>query len=414
VPGARSGVPHPHPSPIGVADLTLAVLALKKAIAAYIEPAAGGHALAFERPSGRRTSLPLPGDLGDAGAMRLSLLAGFDLARGATHLGRLRVRHSSRTVELLAMMNGASQGLSLELRRIVSAPDRADAPSEAGDRVGPYRLFEELGRGGTGVVYRAEHVALQKAVALKLMNPKVVAVGQRAAMLLREGRAASRARHEGIVDVTDFGSTEGGRVYLVMELVPWPTLEALLAGGAIAPQRAVAITRQILRALGAAHGAGVVHRDLKPSNVFVSPDDQVKLGDFGAAAVEVGERPLAEGSATPLWGTPQYMAPEHSRGEADRRTDLYALGVMLFRMLSGKLPFEGSSFVQIMAKHIEAPVPPVMSPHGPLPEAFGDLVRMALAKCPEDRYQRASDMLRDLEQAGLQLLRRGWQKWLPT
>jgi serine/threonine-protein kinase len=197
--------------------------------------------------------------------------------------------------------------------------------------------------------------------------------------------------------------------------VPWPTLEQILDKGAMPPARAVVVARNILKALGAAHAGGVVHRDLKPSNVFVSPEDEVKLGDFGAAAVLEGERPIDTAEERlPLWGTPQYMAPEHSRGAADRRTDLYALGIMLFRMLSGYLPFYGGTFIQVMVKHIEEPVPPVTSPYGSLPLALVEVVNRALAKQPDDRYQRASDMLRDLEQAGLLLQRKGWQKWLPT
>ncbi len=421
-PTALRPSPRRGPSPIGTADLILAALLQEKAVAVYIDPADNGHAASFETSRGQRTTLPLTGDLGDAVIIRLGLLCGFDVGAARAHLGRIRVRLGTSTGEVLVMISTGGQGLAVELRRILTvgnAPEAGGKQNQApGDpnTLGPYRLFEELGRGGTGVVYRALHVPLERPVALKILSSDVIRDVRRGALLLREGRAVSRIRHPGIVDVTDFGSTPDGRVFLVMELIPWPTLEkTLLAVRALPPLRAVAITREILKALGATHARGIVHRDLKPSNVFVGPDDRVKLGDFGAASAIDGERPLdGTDEDSPLLGTPQYMAPEHTSGPVDRRSDLYAMGVMLFQMLSGKLPFNGKTPAEVFIQHMEAPIPPVIGPGGPISPGLAAVVQRALAKQIEQRYQRVSDMLADLDKAALGVTRKGWQRWLPA
>jgi serine/threonine-protein kinase len=237
-------------------------------------------------------------------------------------------------------------------------------------------------------------------VAIKVLHRELAADPRLASQFVREGRAASLANHPGIVNVTDFGRLPSGRAYLVMELVEAATLEAVLAEGALRPRRAVAIARRIAAALAAAHVRGVIHRDLKPSNVFLDPHDGVKIGDFGAAKVI---SPLPDSTATQhgvVLGTPFYMSPEQARGlPTDERTDFYALGCILFRMIAGRPPYEGETVMDIVSGHMSRPVPRLESPVGPVPEAVVSIVAKAMAKRAEDRPQTVSEIGADLDRA---------------
>jgi serine/threonine-protein kinase len=234
------------------------------------------------------------------------------------------------------------------------------------------------------------------------------------ARFVREARAASRVHHPGIVDVIDFGSLPDGRAFLVMERIDGETLEQIIDGsGAMDPARAVTIARRIATALDAAHGAGVVHRDLKPSNVFVLADDAIKLADFGAAKMIDSTSP-AETQKGQIFGTPYYMSPEHARGLAtDRRTDVYSLGCVLYEMLTGTVPFDGPTVMDILTKHIMEPLSP-MQTMVPIPDVLERTVSRALAKRVEERYQTAAEMGADLDRAAAALGRTGWRRWLPT
>jgi serine/threonine-protein kinase len=284
----------------------------------------------------------------------------------------------------------------------------------APDRLGAYRLIDKLGEGGTGVVYRAVHVALGKPVAIKVLHADVARDPRLATTLLREGRLASRAHHPGIVDVTDFGTTRDGRTYLVMELVTWPTLRDLLREGALQEERAVAICRKVLLALDEAHRQGVVHRDLKPANVFVGPEDVIKIGDFGTArGMRPGESGVRDTRENTVSGSPDYMSPEHCRGQyTDGRTDVYALGCMLFEMLTGDVPFGGETAVAVMIKQVNEAVPAPVGPGGPVSEPLAEVVRHAMTKRVEERYQTASEMLAELDRVTSALTARGWRRWL--
>jgi serine/threonine-protein kinase len=264
------------------------------------------------------------------------------------------------------------------------------------------------------VVYRAVHVALGKPVAVKVLHADVARDPRLATTLLREGRLASRAHHPGIVDVTDFGTTRDGRTYLVMELVEWPTLRHLLREGALQEDRSVNICRQILLALDEAHRQGVVHRDLKPSNVFVGASDVVKIGDFGTARwMRPGEAGVKDTRENTVTGSPDYMSPEHCRGQlTDGRTDIYALGCMLFEMLTGDVPYSGETAVAVMIKQVNEPVPPLEGPGGPVSEPLAEVVRRAMAKHPDARYQSAAEMAADLDRAASTLTAKGWRRWL--
>jgi serine/threonine-protein kinase len=250
-----------------------------------------------------------------------------------------------------------------------------------------------------GIVYRARRDGQGRPVAVKLLNPSIASDPAMTSRFAREGRAAALVNDPGVVGVTDFGQLADGRAYLVMEIVEGRTLEDVLQAGALPPAEAVRIAVRILVALEAAHVRGVVHRDLKPSNVFLAPGGQVKIADFGAALVDDARR-SGRTDAGLVLGSPAYMAPEQALGRAtDDRADLYSLGCVLYRMLSGNPPFQARTLVEVLRQQIEQAPGPVSSPHGALPVVLVEAVDRALAKGPDDRFRSAGDMRAVLEQA---------------
>jgi serine/threonine protein kinase len=409
------------PTAVETADVLLAAAVQRRTLAVIVEPAARGHEVLIETPEGITHAVTLEPGMGDAVVARVALVVGLDVAAPAGQLGRVTVAVDEAVAELVAMTFHRGGGRGFEVRRLVGAGEAAAAtrPARAGglapvsqDRVGAYRLLRKLGDGGMGAVYRAEHVALAKPVAIKILHPDVARDPRLSITLLREGRVASRAHHPGIVDVTDFGTTQDGRTYLVMELVEWPTLREVLHQGMIDGARAVVIARQILLALDHAHNQGVVHRDLKPANVFVGPDDAVKIGDFGTArALRPGESGVRDTRENTVSGSPDYMSPEHCRGQlTDRRTDIYAVGCILFELLTGSVPFSGDTPVAVMLKQVHDPVPPIVGMCGAAPEVLAAVVRKAMAKTVEARYQDAPEMIADLDRAWVGLDRTPWGK----
>ena len=406
------------PSVMDVADVLLAAAVQRPTLSVIVEPGARGHEVLVETSEGISHALTLDAALGDAVVARVALVVGLDVAASAGQLGRATVSVGGATAELVAMTFHRGGGQGFEVRRLVGSSDalpKQDAAVPGGsDRLGAYRLIDKLGEGGTGVVYRAVHVALGKPVAVKVLHADVARDPRLATTLLREGRLASRAHHPGIVDVTDFGTTRDGRTYLVMELLQWPTLRDLLRQGALQEDRATGICRQILAALEEAHRQGVVHRDLKPANVFVGPGDLVKIGDFGTARfMGPGTSGVKDTRENTVTGSPDYMSPEHCRGQlTDGRTDIYALGCMLFEMLTGDVPFTGETAVAVMIKQVNEPVPPLAGPGGPVSEPLAEIVRRAMSKRVETRYQTAAEMTADLDRAAAALTARGWRRWL--
>lgn len=271
----------------------------------------------------------------------------------------------------------------------------------AGHTVGLYKLHELLGSGAMGVVYRGEHVYLGKEVAIKVLRAGSARRGQAIKWFLREARAASRISHPGIVEVTDFGKSADGTVFLVMELVRGEPLDFVLERERrLHPLRAMSLALQIADAIAAAHRQGIIHRDLKPANVMVTmraersrparhPFESIKLLDFGVAKMydpATGGWP-ADGQT--IVGTAEYIAPEVVQGMAvDARTDIYSLGVILYEMLAGSVPFRGASAVDTMLKTAADPVPPLRSrvPDVELTPELDALLIRALAKRPGDRH----------------------------
>jgi serine/threonine protein kinase len=196
-----------------------------------------------------------------------------------------------------------------------------------------------------------------------------------------------------------------------MELVVGPTLSALIeAEGPLAPARVLTLSGRIADALHAASVRGVVHRDLTPSNIFVCEGDWPKIGDFGVAKLVDKDAPATDAlpKAEPVVGTAGYMSPEQGLGDpVDARSDIYSLGCVMYRMVTGKVPFTGNSLYTVLLKHMNEPPPPMESPHGPIPEPLSSIILRALAKRPNERYQSAEEMLADITNTSKTLERGG-------
>jgi len=273
---------------------------------------------------------------------------------------------------------------------------------------GKYRIDEKIDEGGMGCVYRATHVLMEKVVAVKVLHPALAADEKIVARFTREARAASRISHPHAINVTDFGESEGGVVYLVMEYLRGRTLKDVIRGDGPMPlARAVEIVRQVSGALEAAHAEGVVHRDLKSDNIMLdetaSGGDWAKVLDFGIAKIQQSVDKTDPGLTAPniIIGTPQYMSPEQcaQASDIDARSDIYSFGVILYEMFIGHVPFTGDSPTVIMMKHLQEPPPSVLEERKDLPAEVGRVVARSLAKRPEDRFQTVGELHDALAQA---------------
>ena len=266
---------------------------------------------------------------------------------------------------------------------------------EPGTVLGSYRLIEVIGEGGMGVVYLAEHTKLGRRVALKVLRSEYSENPQAVHRFFAEARAVNKINHSNIVEITDFVENPGSDNYYIMELLRGSTLASVIDNEGIPTlERSVGIMLQVASALGAVHAAGIVHRDLKPDNVFLTErngqKDFVKLLDFGVAKLG-GDTAISVHStaAGAILGTPEYMSPEQASGKVvDARTDLYAFGVMLYELVTGRLPLTGSSFGELVVKHLTVfPMPPGAIeglPHK-IPMELEDVILACLAKEPGDR-----------------------------
>ena len=262
---------------------------------------------------------------------------------------------------------------------------------------GRYELGEVLGSGGMATVYRGTDRVLNRPVAVKVLSPEYAGDGDFVGRFRREAQAAAKLNDPGVVAVYDSGS-DGGRHYIVMELVEGTTLADQLAeDGSVDPRRAAQIAERVAAALQFAHDNGLVHRDIKPGNVMLTPSGDVKVMDFGIARA-TGADTFTRTSS--VLGTVAYLAPEQAESRpVDARTDVYALGVVLYEMLTGKPPFAGETAVAVAYKHVrEQPVPPTRS-NPEVPAPLEAITLKALAKDPADRYQSAEEMRDDLARA---------------
>jgi serine/threonine-protein kinase len=276
---------------------------------------------------------------------------------------------------------------------------------------GRYEVLEVLGEGGMGRVYRVRHVALQRAFALKALRRDLARDDDLGERFIHEAKATASVKHPKVVQINDFGRLSDGIPYFVMELLSGHTLgEVIKAGGPVPAGRAVRIIRQVAGALGAAHEAGVVHRDLKPDNVFLvgasatepaergraramlsdSPD--VRVVDFGAAKIIGSSRMTRTGI---VFGTPHYMSPEQaSGGPVDHRADIYALGIIMYEMFTGRVPFEADTYMGVLTQHMFVqPVPPSqVSDAAKELGALEQITLVCLEKKPEDRFGSMRDL----------------------
>jgi serine/threonine-protein kinase len=295
---------------------------------------------------------------------------------------------------------------------------------------GRYLIEARVGSGAMGSVYRAQQAGLARPVAIKILNRDRSLAGDTVQRFRREAQAMSALHHPNTVRVFDFGSTDDGLLYLAMELLEGESVtQRLLRGGALGVKEAVLLAQAVLRSAGEAHAHGIVHRDLKPDNIFLArvqgePLPVVKVLDFGIAKAVEGERKIDQFETLDgtVFGTPRYMSPEQAAGKPlDHRSDLYAVGIMLFEFLAGRPPFVDADAVVVMARHIREPPPPLAAaaPDAPIPPCLEAVVERALAKDPALRWQSADEFERalarclpDIERLQ-RLALRGWHKsWI--
>lgn len=329
------------------------------------------------------------------------------------------------------LLAAASPAKAPQVRAISAAEETDTAVSVLGRRGtiydqlvgqtldGRYYIERKIGEGGMGVVYSARHAVIERPLAIKVLKKEALRDSATITRFVQEAKAASRIGHPNIVDVTDFGTTPEGLTYSVMEYVKGTTLAMVIKTAAPLPvARAAAIGQQLARALGAAHDKGIVHRDLKPENIFLverdGQSDFVKIVDFGIAKVTpidgaaAGPRLTRAGS---VFGTPEYMAPEQAAGRSDidGRVDVYALGVILYEAVTGRLPLKGDSPVRTIAMQLLDPVvPPRQSrPDLDIGEDCEAIIMKALAKRRDERFRTMSEFQTALEQLLRQLAARG-------
>jgi serine/threonine protein kinase len=264
-----------------------------------------------------------------------------------------------------------------------------------------YEVLSVLGEGGMGIVYEIRHRALGKRFALKALRKDLASDGEIAARFIQEARTAASVSHPGLVEITDFGQLPSGQPFFVMELLEGQSLATMIRrGGPIPAARGVDIVRQIAEALGAAHERSIIHRDLKPDNIHISVAeggrDRVTIVDFGLARV-IGASRLTRAGV--VFGTPHYMSPEQAMGEVtDHRADVYALGVVMYEMFSGRVPFEADSYMGVLTKHMYmAPTPPSHLPGTAELGALEAILLRCLEKKAEHRYATLRDLSADLD-----------------
>ena len=271
-------------------------------------------------------------------------------------------------------------------------------PFNIGENVGPYRVTEQLGRGGMATVYKAYHANLDRYVALKVLHPAFLEDENFLARFQREARLVAKLEHPNIVPVYDFAEHEG-QPYLVMKFVEGETLKAFMNHGHLDVEQIWNVVEAVGAGLGYAHKQGILHRDIKPSNVIVSGDGQMYLADFGLARIaELGESTL---SGDMIMGTPQYISPEQAMGvkDLDGRTDIYSFAVILYEMVVGQVPFSADTPFSIIHDHIYSPLPLPKTVNPSVPEEVERVLLKALAKERDDRYQSVEELVQAFKNA---------------
>jgi serine/threonine protein kinase len=287
---------------------------------------------------------------------------------------------------------------------------------QPGTVLGAYRIANKIGAGGMGQVFIAEHTMLGRRAALKVLHPEMSAREDIVRRFFNEARAATAIPDPGIVQIFDFGYSEEGAAYIVMELLDGETLETRVQRGRLELRQAMRLMRQAASTLGAAHARGIVHRDLKPDNIFIMKDPEVaggeraKILDFGIAKLSDDRRTAAFNIADVLaprsshgsgvLGTPLYMSPEQCRGQAvDARSDVYALGCVLYQILTGQYAFDAETPEALVFKHCDGPIPMPSMAAPNIPVAIDEVVRRCLAKRPHERFRSGTELALALAEA---------------
>lgn len=336
----------------------------------------------------------------------------------ATFLQQRTVDDASVYEEVDSLLAAHTQSMSFKTdwtgalsAAVTSELAAATAPVDrVGATIGPYRIDARLGEGGMGVVYKAYDTRLQRTAALKLLNARALDIVDRAA-LLREARHASALNHPHVCTIYNIGNVDGDP-YIAMEWIDGESLDVIVAHGGVPAEVALRYGSQIAAALVHAHERGVVHRDLKSANIAITREDQVKLLDFGIARrIDARAVPLAPDTQSSVDGSPAgtlaYVAPEVLRGDAgDERSDIWAFGVVLYELLTGRLPFAGASRSELAAAILRDP--PLDLPSA-VPSAVRAIVARCLAKEPRERYQRVFDIKADIDAAANRLRQSGEQ-----
>jgi len=268
-----------------------------------------------------------------------------------------------------------------------------------GQTIGNYTITAKLGEGGMGVVFLAEHPVIGRKVAMKAIHPELSRNPEVVSRFVTEAKAVNQIGNEHIVDIHDFGTTADGDFYFIMEFLQGEALsDRLKRESPLDPARALTIAAQVADALAASHAHGIIHRDLKPENIFLihkgGTNDFVKVLDFGLAKLTLGDDKVSHKTRTgSVMGTPYYMSPEQCEGRPniDQRADVYSLGVILFEMMTGKVPFGGEGYGEIIVKHITAPVPSPRAINPRLSTAHEAILLRALAKNRDERFRGMED-----------------------
>lgn len=270
-----------------------------------------------------------------------------------------------------------------------------------GKTLSKYELRERIGRGGMAEVYRAYHASLDRHVAIKILHPFLGEDPEFKERFEREARSVAQLRHPNIVQVYDFEFDPDRELYyMVMEYIDGPTLrnrlmELSFNEEPLSIAEAIQIIRPVADALGYAHGRGMVHRDIKPANIMLEQDGRVVLTDFGIARIVSGPAMTTSGS---MVGTPAYMSPEQGLGQSgDHRSDIYSLGVVLYQLVTGVLPFQAETPIAVVLKHVNEPLPNPRTFNPDIPDELERIIMTSLAKSPEERYQNIGEMLDDLD-----------------
>ncbi len=264
-----------------------------------------------------------------------------------------------------------------------------------GKQLGPYRVVAQLGEGGMAKVFKAYQASVDRYVALKVLPQSLAKDPQFVERFKQEAQLLARLQHPHILPVHDYGESEG-YTYIAMPFIESGTLTDLMRGQPLPLDRAASIIAQVGDALDYAHSQGLVHRDVKPSNVLIDQRGNCLLTDFGIAKMMAGTQHLTSTGA--VMGTPAYMSPEQGRGDrVDARSDIYALGIILYELVTGRVPFKAETPLATIFKHIQDPLPLPHLFNPALPEAVERIILKALAKQPEDRYATAGEMVRALQ-----------------